>query len=139
MKKVFKKSLSLLLAVSALCILFAFQASALTTNCPYCGAQCSYDPMPFDHRHECICPNHGAFTEEDCEEAYCTDCLNRYCDGCGNDISYSSHIKGCLITYNTSYHYYSCTRCDQLIQESHDIVLINGVWQCSCGYIANSK
>ena len=79
MRKVFKKSISLLLAVSALCILFAFQASALTTNCPECGASCTYNPMPMDLRHECVCPTHGAFYEEDCEEVETNTILGHFC------------------------------------------------------------
>ena len=123
MKKIAKKSLSLILAVSALCILFAFQASALTTNCPECGAECSYNRLPMDPRHECVCPTHGAFYEEDCEVVNFHDGTH----GCPCGRWTESHNYGDWIDNGINGHIRYCTvaGCDASQTSPHNYV--NGV------------
>ena len=141
--KSLKRILSLLLAVSALCILFAFEASALTTNCPTCGASCGYNPMPFDLRHECECPNHGVFTEEACEDSEINgDCTEDWSCLCGNvvpgsgvtDHQYSIVIYG---EYTSDGHNLYCgyyyAGCTYSIIESHHIG-VGGYCTDGCGY-----
>ena len=121
--KSLKRLLSLLLAVSALCILFAFQASALTTNCPDCGRNVFYYGLgdvgignPAYH-HEVHCSNCGWSTEEDCDMSEDNDSTHT-CTACGFTASH---------TYSSwddrgSQHVGYCVSCGHEHFESHNFV-----------------
>ena len=132
-KNMFKKLLSIVLALSSLTFMLVFPASALTTNCPTCGAECSYYRLPMDPRHECICPNHGAFYEENCETIYangnCTQ--NGFCS-CGGAKNGSSHQWEPTSIYET-YHVLWCRvyGCDSISVATHTFE--NG-FCVYCGY-----
>ena len=133
MKKFFKKTISLILAVSALCILFAFQASALTTNCPYCGAECSYNRLPMDLRHECECPTHGTFYEEDCEGWYVPsshDCTDDWVCPCGHSVPDSGNPehRWTWTDYDNAGHDVVCNEdgCTQTDRQDHNLVYNGG-------------
>ena len=133
MKKIAKKLMSLVLAVSALCILFAFQASAISTTCQECGgSNIDYIPLgnvgepnaPLYH-HEVYCNDCGhSVDEEDCEfNNYST--TSHWC-ACGQTNSHDYQMQ----TGNYG-HIYSCQGCSYYYFTAH--TYSNGY--CTiCGY-----
>ena len=152
MKKVFKKSVSLLLAISALCILFAFQASAISTTCQECGgSNIDYislgnvgEPNALYYRHEVYCYDCGhSVYEEDCEQVtanggYCT--IAMYCS-CNQPLAGYTNHSMYLSFANSVIHIYSCSTngCSYAVQGNHTSVTVNGVTYCSeCGVFLNN-
>ena len=151
MKKIFKKSISLLLAVSALCILFAFQASAISTTCQECGGSnidyISLGNVGFDtpaYHHEVYCYDCGhSVNEEDCESCI-TDgnCTNNWNCVCGQEIfgtKYPSHHMQ-LSVVTSQLHVYTCSHfgCLETSSAYHTFITVNGSTYCSvCNYPFN--
>ena len=113
--KSLKRLLSLLLAVSALCILFAFQASALTTTCPTCnGSHLGYFRLGdvgigfTEYHHDVYCNdcNYTVF-EEACEICDCNNASGHLCE-CGQFMQEHSFTDW---IYNGQSYYRYCVVC----------------------------